>query len=435
MTSITMQTTLCFSKIISPVTHEIRRLSDYISCMKKKLTSRYVETVVAPGPKRLEVYDQTLSGFGIRVSVTGRKTWFCSTRMNGRMKRTKLGTYPALSLAEARDAAKETLRDTHLGIEPDATAPILGDVVPQFIELYAKPRNRGWRTQERLLQHHWKPLFSVPIDQIKRPDAVRVLDGIVASASAGSANNAMAVFKKLMNWCVDRGMISSNPIAGLKTPRKPVARDRILTEQELQTLWSVTERDQYPFGPLVQLLIHTGQRRAEVSEMRWSEVNLDAAMWTIPAARAKNGIAHDVPLSPAVIDILQNVPRFIGSDYVFTTTGTTPVSGFGRLKERLDREVGFSHWWFHDLRRTSASGMARIGVAPHVIEKVLNHKSGIISGVAAVYNRYSYANEKREALEQWAITVNSLAKPVCEISHQYLISKDNKNASTRSITS
>jgi len=194
-----------------------------------------------------------------------------------------LRSYPALSLAEARDAAKETLRDTHLGIVPDATAPILGDVVPQFIELYAKPRNRGWRTQERLLQHHWKPLFNTPVDRIRRQDAVRILDGIVAGPSNGSANNAMAVFKKLMNWCVDRGMISSNPIAGLKTPRKPVARDRILTEQELQTLWSVTERDQYPFGPLVQLLILTGQRRAEVSEMRWSEVNLDAAMWTIPA--------------------------------------------------------------------------------------------------------------------------------------------------------
>lgn len=217
--------------------------------------------------------------------------------------------------------------------------------------------------------HHWKPLFDTPIDQIKRQDAVRVLDDLVAGQSAGSANNAMAVLKKLMNWCVDRGVISSNPIAGLKTPRKPVARDRILTEQELQTLWNVTEHDQYPFGPVVQLLILTGQRRAEVSEMRWSEVKLDAAMWTIPAARAKNGIAHDVPLSPHVVAILQSVPRFAGSNYVFTTTGTTPVSGFGRLKERLDREVGFSDWWFHDLRRTTASGMARIGVAPHVIEK------------------------------------------------------------------
>ncbi len=120
--------------------------------------------------------------------------------------------------------------------------------------------------------------------------------------------------------------------------------------------------------------------------MRWSEIDLDSATWTIPAERAKNGIAHDVPLSPAALDILQNAPRFTGSDFVFTTTGTTPVSGFGRLKERIDGEVGFGNWRFHDLRRTAASGMARIGIAPHVIEKVLNYKTRVISGVAAVYN-------------------------------------------------
>lgn len=376
--------------------------------MKQKLTSRYVDTVTAPGPKRLELYDQSLSGFGLRVSTSGRKTWFYTTRVNKRVRRWTIGTYPAVSLADARKKAQEALRDTQLGIEPETQKPTLGDVVPQFVQLYAKPRNRGWRTQERLLMHHWKPLFECQIDRIKRSDAVRVLDGIVASASGGSANNAMAVFKKLMNWCVDRGMIDVNPIAGLKTPRKRVARDRILTEQELLTLWAVTERDQYPFGPVVQLLILTGQRRAEVAEMRWSEVELNTATWTIPAERAKNGVAHDVPLSPKVVRILQDVPRFAGSDYVFTTTGTSPVSGFGRLKERLDREVGFSDWWFHDLRRTAASGMARIGVAPHVIEKVLNHKSGIISGVAAVYNRYSYADEKREALALWSTLLSKL---------------------------
>ncbi len=370
--------------------------------MKKKLTARFVDTVTAPGPKRLEVYDQALSGFGVRVSKSGHKTWFCAPRVNGRVKRVKIGTYPALSLSEARQKAQETLRDVQLGIVQEPACPTLGDVVPQFVELYAKPRNRGWRTQESLLMHHWKPLFEKPIDQIKRADAVRVLDNIVASTSAGSANNAMAVFKKLMNWCVDRGMIDANPIAGLKTPRKPVARDRVLSDRELEAVWKAADKDAYPFGPLVQVLILTAQRRAEVGEMRWSEIEFDTATWTIPAERAKNGIAHDVPLSSAVLDILSSLPRFAGSDFVFTTTGATPVSGFGRLKDRLDREVGFNDWWFHDLRRTAASGMARIGIAPHVIEKVLNHKTGVISGVAAVYNRYSYADEKREAVVKWA---------------------------------
>jgi integrase len=135
--------------------------------------------------------------------------------------------------------------------------------------------------------------------------------------------------------------------------------------------------------------------------MRWSEIDLQRRFWTIPAARAKNGHAHEVPLSPAVIDVLRQLPRFLHSDFVFTTNGQRPVSGFGRAKDRFERAVGSKDWRVHDLRRTAASGMARLGIPPHVIEKVLNHRTGVISGVAAVYNRYGYAEEKRDALERW----------------------------------
>jgi integrase len=290
-------------------------------------------------------------------------------------------------------------------------------VVPEFIQLNAKPRNRGWKTQERLLERNWKSLFDKPIDEIRRPDVVRVLDRIMAGGCPGIANNALAVLKKLMNWCLDRGMIDLNPINGLKPPRKPVARDRVLTDEELTRLWSVAEDQGYPFGPLVQMLMLTGQRRNEVSEMQWSEIDFARATWTIPADRAKNGMAHDVPLSEPVLNILSTLPRFAASDLVFTTTGTSPVSGLGKAKKRFEDAVGTQGWWLHDLRRTAASGMARAGVPPHVIEKVLNHKSGIISGVAAVYNRYSYADEKREALERWAevlMRTTSSATNVCK---------------------
>ena len=142
--------------------------------------------------------------------------------------------------------------------------------------------------------------------------------------------------------------------------------------------------------------------------MRWSDIDFEREVWTIPGALAKNGRVHEVPLSQAALDILERLPRFVGSDLVFTTTGMTPISGFGRVKARLDVIMGVSNWRFHDLRRTAASGMARIGVAPHVIEKVLNHISGQISGVAAVYNRHGYDAEKREALKQWAGTLTGL---------------------------
>ncbi|WP_431300633.1 tyrosine-type recombinase/integrase [Tabrizicola sp. BL-A-41-H6] len=369
--------------------------------MKQKLTSRYIETVKAPGPKRLEVYDQLLPGFGVRVSTTGRKTWFCSARTNGRTQRVKIGTYPAVGLADARERAQSILHDAQLGITPPEKCETLGETIPMFIAIYAKPRNKGWLEQQRLLTQKWVPLFKSPLDEISRPDVVRVLDAIVASGTPGRANHALSALKKLMNWALDRGMIEVNPIAGLKPPTKPRARDRVLTDGELARLMDAAKREGYPFGTIAQVLLLTAQRRGEVSGMKWSSIDFETGVWTIPRENAKNGLAHDVPLSVSVLDLLRSVPRFVGSDYVFTTTGKTPVSGYGRAKDRLDDAVGTEGWWYHDLRRTAASGMARIGVSPHVIEKVLNHKSGIISGVAAIYNRYSYSLEKKSALEQW----------------------------------
>jgi integrase len=197
-------------------------------------------------------------------------------------------------------------------------------------------------------------------------------------------------------------MIEANPIAGQKMPSRESSRDRVLSDEEIKRLIRAAQADGYPFGAIYFVLLLTGQRRGEVSAMRWSELDLQRRLWTIPAARSKNGHAHEVPLSSPVVEILQQVPRFLHSDYVFTTNGRSPVSGFGRAKDRYEHALGSKDWRVHDLRRTSASGMARLGVAPHVIEKVLNHRTGVISGVAAVYNRYGYAEEKRDALERWA---------------------------------
>ena len=248
----------------------------------------------------------------------------------------------------------------------------------------------------------------MPLADIKRAHVIRILDSIMAEGKPYRANRALASIKKLFAWSRDRGYIDHHPIDRLKPPGKEIARDRILSDGELAALWKNAAGLGYPFGPAIQLLILTAQRRGEIATMRWSDVNLDRATWTVPAAIAKNGRVHEVPLSEPALEILTALPRFVGADLVFTTTGTTPISGFGRLKERLDAAMGFSDWRFHDLRRTAASGMARIGIAPHVIEKVLNHQSGVISGVAAVYNRHGYEAEKREALERWKGYVQTL---------------------------
>lgn len=329
--------------------------------------------------------------------------------MKDRARRIKLGTYPVLSLADARDKAREVLRQIQLGTfdEEPAVRLTLGDVIPQFIELYARPRNRSWKSTERVLDK-FTALHAVPIEEIKRADVVGVLDDLAASGMGIGANRALAAIKKLFAWCLDRGTIDVNPVAALKAPAKEIARDRVLSDGEIAACWIGVEGEGFPFEPFAKMVMLTGQRRGEVAGMRWSELDLDAGTWTLPARRTKNAPQHVVPLAPLALSLLRGIPRFQGSDFVFTTTGSSPISGFGRLKARLEKASGADDWRLHDIRRTVATNMAMMGVQPHVIEAVLNHKSGIVSGVAAVYNRHAYTQEKREALVKWSDHIEGL---------------------------
>jgi len=376
--------------------------------MRKRLTTKLIDTLPPAEGKRYEVRDTLLPGLHIRVSATGAKVWYLATRVDGHMRRIKLGTYPVISLSDARQRAQGILRDITLGKYAESghdspEVPTLGDIIPQFIDKHAKRHTKDWKGTQSVLMRMTK-LHGMTIDQIKRADVVRVLDGMVANGTPTRANRALAAIKKVMSWCVDRGMIEVSPIAGLKAPAKEVARERVLTDNELAACWNAAVAEGFPFAAVVQILILTGQRRGEVAGMRWSELDLAKGTWTIPAKRAKNANAHIVPLAPLALDILKSVPRFLGSDLVFTTTGKTAVSGFGRLKRRLEDAVGLDaeDWRLHDVRRTVATNMAMMGIQPHIIEAVLNHKTGIVSGVAAVYNRHAYLDEKREALERWA---------------------------------
>jgi integrase len=205
-------------------------------------------------------------------------------------------------------------------------------------------------------------------------------------------------------------------------PAAQTSRDRVLSDDELRRIWCAAERLGYPYGALVQLLMVSGQRRNEVAGMRWGELN--GSLWTLDATRTKNGRVHEVPLPTAAKAILASVPRIRGSDYVLTTNGLSQVTGFASAKSKLDAAVlalaqeraaerrqnaavEVASWRFHDLRRTTASGLARLGQPPHVIEAVLNHRSGVISGVSATYNRHDYRNEKLTALQVWGEHVTS----------------------------
>ena len=387
--------------------------------MRKKLTPKGIDALPPATVKRYEVRDTIVPGLHVRVSSAGSKVFYVSARHDGRTRRIKIGPYPTLSLADAREKAQSILRDIILGTygrEPETPTPTLGEVIPDFIDLYARPRNRDWKETQSVLQK-FKPLFSRPMDEIKRADIVRVLDTIVAGGTPVRANRALAAVKKLFSWCVDRGVVETSPVAALKPPTKEVPRDRVLTTAEVVTCWHGATDEGAPFEQFVHMLALTGQRRGEVAEMRWSEIDFDASTWTIPAKRVKNASLHVVPLSTLALATLRSVPRFLNSDFVFTTTGRSPISGFGRLKRRLDDALPDSteDWRFHDIRRTVATNMAMLGVQPHVIEAVLNHKTGILSGVAATYNRHLYHDEKREALEAWAKHVEAMVAPVSNV--------------------
>lgn len=387
----------------------------YSVFMKQTLTTKSLDAMKPATVKRYEVRDTKVNGLHVRVSTTGARMFYTMSRADGKRRRIKIGPYPVLSLADARRRAMEIARSIELGEFdvaseiPDETVPTLGVVIPQFIELHAKPNTKDWKRTESVLRK-FNGLKDMPLDQIKRQDVTKVLDGIIANGTPTRANRALSAIKKLMNWCVMRGTIETSPVALLRPPTREIQRDRVLTDDEIRAIWQQSETECYPFGPFLKLLMMTGQRRAEVSDMRWSELNLDEGIWELPASRVKNARLHIVPLPSQAVTILRSQPKFLDSDFVLTTTGRSSISGFGRLKERIEATLpeNTQNWRFHDFRRTASTGMAKIGVMPHVIDAVTNHKSGVVSGVGATYNRYTYLNEKRDALEQWATYVEEI---------------------------
>jgi integrase len=197
-------------------------------------------------------------------------------------------------------------------------------------------------------------------------------------------------------------------VTGIRAPNPETSRDRILTDDELKAVWRGAAKEGYPFGAILQLLILTGQRRGEVGGMMWSELDLEAGTWSLPRERVKNDRRHEVPLSRQALAIFKNVPR-IGDKYVFTLSGTAPYNGW-KAKERIEEAVGIAPWTVHDLRRTAASRMAKLGVSLVVIEKILNHVSGSLAGIVGVYQRHEFAEEKRAALQRWADHVEQLVR-------------------------
>ncbi|WP_235923993.1 tyrosine-type recombinase/integrase [Pseudoroseicyclus tamaricis] len=350
--------------------------------MKRKLSSKFIEGQKPDPSKRLDFRDELMPGLVLRISTSGTKTFCLHKRINGEMRRLTIGRFGVVSLADARERVQKILYEIETGCFEDRTGkeiekkPTLGDVIPDYIEKHAKVHNRDWKRKEALLAK-FTTLHGKRIDEIKRADVVKACDVIHKSAPV-SANRALAHLKHLMGWCVERGMIDASPVAGMKPLSKERSRERVLADDELGALSTACDAEGYPFGDCMNLLILSDQRRAEVAEMRWSELDLEKRLWTLPSQRAKNGRQHTVPITDAMLDVLRRGPRFLGSDFVFTTTGKSPVSGFGRLKDRLDKTLpeGTDPWIIHDLRRTMSTNMAMLGVPQPVTRPAIPKTSG-----------------------------------------------------------
>jgi len=369
------------------------------------LTDSKVAALRAPAQGQREYPDTKVTGLRLRVGAGGTKAWIFRARAGCRIINKKLGTYPGMSLAEARTAALKIIGAIARDGTPDAVERTFGAVVEHWLEKVAKPQNRSWRLQQRRLQTHVLPAWQDrKVACIRRGDVRDLLDGL---EGAVLPNRVLALVKTIFRYAMSRDWIDFSPADGIRKPHVERERDRVLTMSEVAEIWVASELLGYPFGPYVRVLALTAQRRTEVARMRWSDLDLEAGLWAIPASETKSDRRHVVPLTESAIMLLAELPR-VGA-YVFTTDGRTAISNFAKIKTRLDgfiaaRGGSVDPWRLHDLRRSAATHMVRLGTREEVVGRVLNHA---VKGLTArVYALHSYEPEKRQALRLWAEDVS-----------------------------
>jgi integrase len=380
--------------------------------VKRSLTDAAVKRLKPPELGQLDVFDQGFPGLALRISYGGRKAWVYFYRTGGKLRRFTLGTYPALSLAEAREAWRGARTAAQAGRDPasDRKRQTGASDFESVLAEWFKRDQRGNRTADavkRLIDKDATPAWKHrQVIDIGRRDVLDVIDAVVDRGSPITARRLHAHLHRFFKWCVGRGIITVNPMADLPKPGSETKRERVLSDDELRTVWDAAQNIGWPFGPAVQLLILTGARRGEIGGLRWAELQ-DSSL-NLAGDRTKNGEPHFIPLSRPAFAIIEGLPKVPGSDFVFTTTGKTPISGWTKAKNEAGKFVDLEPWTIHDLRRTVATGLQRLGIGLQTIEAVLGHTSGSRSGVVGVYQRHSFDAEKRAALEAWGAHVVSL---------------------------
>jgi integrase len=386
---------------------------------------RFTDKTVAgltcpPDRKDILAFDDTLRGFAVRISAAGGRSFLFQYTLSGTRRRLPLGEFGTITAAAARKQAELFRGQVAAGRDPWAERQAavavqrvavltFGDVVAAWRDKVLSHRRDAYtRDATNRLANYYGDWLARPADSITRGDVIARIDRLEAERGLVSARRGLAYARTAFNWAVKRGMLASSPFTNIALPGREIPRDRVLDDHELGALWRATDRLPSIHRACVKLLILTAQRRTETAGMRWDELASDLSTWTLPASRTKNGRAHVVHLAEPGRVILRELPRQLGHPCVFPGPGERPLTTFTWIKEALDAaitaELGapLPRWVFHDLRRSAVTALARMGFAPHVCDKLLNHSGGTISGVAAVYQRHQFMVERAAALEAWA---------------------------------
>ena len=381
---------------------------------KKALTDAAVKRIKPPAAGQVDFFDQGYPGLALRVSYGGGRSFVFFYRMGGRLRRMTLGTYPAMSLAEAREAWRGARQDAATGRDPSQArkygtgATDFRNVAAQWI-LRDQAKNKSRRIVARLIDVNVLPAWEHrKVGDIGRRDVLDVIDAIVDRGAVVTARRVQAHLHRLFAWAIGRGITEMNPLAGLPKPGVETARKRVLDDDELLAVWRGAESLGWPFGYAFRLLILTGSRRSEIGQLRWSEIEGDTIK--LDGTRTKSGQEHVIPLSVAAAAIIEAAPLIADSEFVFTVDGKKPISGWTRAKEKLDKLAAIEAWRTHDLRRTTATGLQKLKVPLTVTEAVLGHIAGSRAGIVSVYQTHDYLDEKRSALEAWGAHVMALVE-------------------------
>lgn len=380
-----------------------------------KLTAVAIEKMRTPEIRR-DIYDSDVPGLVLRLLPSGTKSWSFTYRTRNKPRRLSLGVYPGVSLKLARERGREARAEIQRGGDPvqakkelERERQLYGfeSCVEDFVAKYCKPNLKTWAKVERLLKRHAVAEWGDrPIKEIRRHDVVELIDK-VAEKTPGQSNHLRAFLSKMFYWLMEREVVETNPVFGVSRRHKSKPRNRVLDDTEIAALWTACEKLGKPFGACVQLLLLTGMRREEASRLRWDELDGDFAL--LPASRMKGGRDFKAALSAEALSIIEGMPRM--GEYVFTTNMRTPISGWGKAKSELDKLMGdllegpILDWRIHDLRRTVASGLAKMGYRSEVIKRILGHAANANDVTEAHYNWHNYDSEALEASSSWARSV------------------------------